>query len=235
MAIAAIGAVWLFVHLKDQLDWHVEEEPGFARLMRGEYVETISPADGGTVTGLYYDWAAAVAVFRPDAKRAVLLGVGGGQMLRVLRASLPEAELLGVEIEPRVAMLARVRFGLQERVVVDDAARWVRSAATSSYDAVLIDVFDGDNLPQAFRGSDFFSHVERMLTARGMALMNVYPASLAKEISSSMRAAGLRDVVAFPMDESGGNVVLWAVRDDDWGELRFPAYLHDSLVRRYTP
>ena len=83
--------------------------------------QTMSPLDGGA-TGHYYDWGELVGYERPDARRVVLLGLGGGEMLRAVRRSLPKAELVGVELDPRIAAAALKSFHV-DRFGVDAAKR----------------------------------------------------------------------------------------------------------------
>ena len=59
--------------------------------------QTVSMLDGGRA-GLYWDWGERLGQMRPGAKRVVLLGMGGGEMLRAARRALPDAHLVGVSM-----------------------------------------------------------------------------------------------------------------------------------------
>lgn len=173
--------------------------------------QTVSLLDGGR-TGLYYDSAEAIGILRPEAKRVVLLGLGGGEMLRAARRTLPEAELVGVELSPYIAALAKSefhveRFGVQ--VVVEDAATYIDRAEAGSFDAVMVDIYADTEIPAYFRSVVFFRSCRRALGARGLLMMNVFPAPLAVEISSTMKQAGFGRVAVAVV---GPNVVLTAER-----------------------
>jgi len=71
----------------------------------------------------------------------LLLGLGGGAMLRHLEAYLPEAEITAVERDPAVIALAREHFRIRGRIVRADAEDWV-AGRRAEFDAVLVDLYD---------------------------------------------------------------------------------------------
>lgn len=214
------------------------ERTGDATLMKvGPVgVQTVSKLDGGS-TGLYYDWAALVGVFAPDARKVAMLGLGGGEMLRVLKRTVPSAQLWAVEIDDRVIMAALRDFPQNTadvKILSADAARYVHSgcAATGPVDALIVDVFEGSEIPFHFTTVAFFKEVERCLSPRGMVVMNAKDRFWARYVAAAMHDAGFENVVAFPVT-GAPNVMLWAVRKDDWGEVRSPPELQESFIRRW--
>jgi spermidine synthase len=180
-------------------------------LMSASGFQTVSMLDGGS-TGLYYDVGERVGQLRPGAHRVVLLGLGGGEMLRAARRTLPGAELIGVELSPVTAAIARRDFRVEDfgvRVVVDDAARYVEQVEAGAIDAYLVDIFDDSTLPLPFRSAPFFRACRRGLARNGLLLMNVWPASLAPDVSMAMLSAGFS---AVRYELAGPNVVLIAER-----------------------
>lgn len=172
---------------------------------------TVSMLDGGQ-TGMYYDAGEVLGRLRPEMKRAVLLGLGGGEMLRAARRSLPEAELIGVEIDPKVAETAISDFKVKSfgvSVVVEDAATYIDRAEPGSFDGVMVDVFEDATIPPYFKSPVFFRSCRRALSPRGLLLMNVYPATHADEVVSALVVAGFAKV---KRGVSGPNVVLLAER-----------------------
>ncbi len=107
-------------------------------------------APGEVLTGSVWDGIAAGALALPEARRrsacdVLLLGLGGGSAARVVRALLPEARIVGVEIEPEVVRLARRWFDLDAlgvEVVVADARRYL-ARTRGRFDAVFEDCFVG--------------------------------------------------------------------------------------------
>jgi len=197
--------------------------------------QTVSKLDGGS-TGLYYDWAALVGVFSPGATSVLMLGLGGGEMLRVLKKAVPSAQLTAVEIDERVVNIALRDFPSNVRdvtIVTVDAARYMsRRCPGPRWDAIIVDVFEGSEIPPHFTSAGFFRDVERCLLPRGMLIMNARDKTLAKDLAPAMHDAGFEDVTAFPVLGTP-SVILWAVRKDDWETVTFPAELLPGVLRRW--
>jgi spermidine synthase len=186
-------------------------EAGRRVLLSPHGAYTVSMLDGGR-TGMYYDSGEVLGLERPEMKRVVLLGLGGGEMLRAARRTLPKAELIGVELDPKVAQAARQDFRVGDfgvKVVEDDAAPYMDRAVVGSIDGVMVDVYDDDVIPLYFRSPVFFRSCRRALSPRGLLLMNVYPASLADAVTGSLEDAGFSSV---RRGVAGPNVVLLAER-----------------------
>lgn len=138
--------------------------------------QTVSQLDGGQ-TGLYYDEAEIVARMHPEARDVVLLGLGGGEMLRAARRALPKAKLVGVEIDPPTAHLARTVFGMEKlgvEIVVADAEDWIADQPPGSIDILLIDIFVDDVLPLEFTQREFLTNCKLALRRGGVLVMNVH-------------------------------------------------------------
>ena len=173
--------------------------------------QTVSLLDGGR-TGLYYDHAEAIGVLHPETKKVVLLGLGGGEMLRAARRTLPDAELIGVELSPYIAEVARSQFHVGDfgvKVVVDDAGAYVAKMAPQSTDALLVDVYNDTEIPAYFQSLPFFRLCHMALSPKGLLMMNVFPAELAQTLEVVMKLSGFSAVHRVP---AGPNVVLTAER-----------------------
>src|SRR4029079_12823469 len=97
--------------------------------------------------GFYYDYFALGPMLVP-AKRALVLGMGGGESIRSMRVSAPLIEIDAVEIDPRVVEAASRFFDVDVssdprlRVHVMDARRF-SARDRGTYDLVQLDVFQG--------------------------------------------------------------------------------------------
>ena len=66
---------------------------------------------------------ALLALPAAGRKRVAVLGLGAGSSARLVRALLPDAEILGVEFDPEIVRVARRHFALDDlrvEVVVAD-------------------------------------------------------------------------------------------------------------------
>ena len=97
------------------------------------------------MTGFSWDALAAAALLRGGGppKSVLVLGLGGGTVTRQLRALLPEARLVGVEIDAGIVDLARRHMDLDAQrleVHIEDAYAFL-AATRDRYDAILDDLF----------------------------------------------------------------------------------------------
>lgn len=172
--------------------------------------QTVSMLDGGR-TGLYYDWGERLGQARPNARRVVLLGMGGGEMLRSARRALPAAHLVGVELEPEVVTAAIGEFRILEvanQVEVSDASDYLDRQSAGAIDLLMVDIFDDSLLPARFARRVFYRECLRVMAPDGLLGQNVWPPEMAPAIAREMTAAGFRRVAQHQVLE--GNVMVVA-------------------------
>ncbi|HEV2237807.1 MAG TPA: methyltransferase domain-containing protein [Ktedonobacterales bacterium] len=129
------------------------------------------PANGGY-------WPAMLPARCP--RRALLLGLGGGTVARLLARRCPAVELVGVECDEAVLATARAEFALDAvarlRVDVADAFAWVPLAAAeepASYDYICLDLFEAGRLAQGALATEFLRQVAALLAPRGGVAVNL--------------------------------------------------------------
>ncbi len=147
---------------------------------------------GRSLTGVYYDWIAALPALAvpPDPARrprlrVAILGLAGGSHSRVLHrfcGGLYDLVVDGVEIDPVVVEVAREHLEMTEtvhphlRVHVADARPWLASAR-GPYDLVILDAFTQQlYVPFYLATEEFFGLVRESLAPGGVFATNVYPA-----------------------------------------------------------
>ena len=80
----------------------------------------------------------------PGPRHILILGVGGGAVIRQLLHYFPEAKITGIELVPLHITLAKQYFGLDDprvRLVASDAVDWVKNAKPQQFDLIIDDVF----------------------------------------------------------------------------------------------
>ncbi len=110
---------------------------------------------------------ALALVERPRA--ALLLGLGGGAMLRHLAAYLPDCAVTVVERDAAVIDLARRFFHVTQPIVEADAQE-VAADARGRYDVILADLYDGRGMASFEPG--FWKDCARALTPGGCLAAN---------------------------------------------------------------
>jgi spermidine synthase len=140
-------------------------------------------------------------LYQPQPRRVLIVGLGGGAMVRFLTHHEPQVHIDVVEIDPAVVRLADEYFGVRSggnvRVHTADAATFVESTA-ERYDVILMDAFlrpsgetDPTGVPTGLKTQAFLASVRRALAPGGVVAFNVNEhASMAEDIAAVAAAFG---------------------------------------------
>jgi hypothetical protein len=122
----------------------VEGPQGRAILCEGT-VQTLIPSAGlGPAAGMLIrgrDYTGLLPYFRPQTRRALLIGVGGGLHAQAL--AVYGIKTQGVDVDPAMIALAREYLGLTIDVEIVDGREFL-ARTPSRYDAIVLDAFAGD-------------------------------------------------------------------------------------------
>jgi spermidine synthase len=128
-------------------------------------------------------------------KRVLIIGLGGGSIPTALRELLPNAQIDVVEIDPAVTRVARKYFGFQDgpkmKVFEVDGRVYVKRALRegTKYDAVLLDAFDHEYIPEHLLTREFLTEVKSLLTPTGVLVGNTFSSSKLYDHESATYAA----------------------------------------------
>ena len=122
-------------------------------------------------------------LYQPNPQRVLIIGLGGGAMVRFLTHHEPHVQIDAVEIDPVVVRLADqyfdVRSGGNVRVHTADAVKFVEST-TDRYDLVLMDAFlrpssdtDTTGVPTRLKTQEFLRRLKATLNPGGVVAFNV--------------------------------------------------------------
>jgi spermidine synthase len=183
----------------------IGEDGGRAALLVDGVVQSISPEDGLTSGGY---WSAMVTGLRPT--RALILGLGGGTLARLLQARWGDLRIVGVDDEDAVLAVAREAGWLPHEgleVVVRDAFDYVQGC-DERFDYIAVDLFRGQRMPRRVFGKPFLRRVRSMLEPNGQLVINMFCDK--RELDRVNRVTAFFDVRARVI--VGGNVVIHARR-----------------------
>lgn len=115
----------------------------------------------------------AALLFAPPPQRILLLGLGGGDLMRYLHHYLPSAQLLAVEQDPHMVTVARDYFALPSEIAVEinDAGRYMDQPG-ATVDWLMIDLFCHQRMPALLLESGFYQHCRERLSSTGVLVMN---------------------------------------------------------------
>ena len=113
-------------------------------------------------------------------KRILIIGVGGGSLPMALHRRFPEAVIEAVELDPAVIDVARRYFMLRKdekvNVYARDGRLFIRERIRLGikYDAIILDAFDKDYIPEHMASTQFLSQVRAALLPDGLLLSNTF-------------------------------------------------------------
>jgi len=131
------------------------------------------------VSGSLWDLLMLPAFFAPQAVRRVLvLGVGGGTVIRQLNHFLAPHTIVGIELNPLHLDVARRFFGVAAANVTlheADALRWVREYRGAPFDLIIDDLFGhagGEAQRAVAADGRWFRSLGRLLAEDGTLVFN---------------------------------------------------------------
>jgi spermidine synthase len=133
---------------------------------------------GRRVSGGVWDLLVLPALALPKVERVLLLGLGGGAVVHLLREWCPGAHITALELNPIHISLARRFFDIKGRdltLVQGDARDYVENYHGEPFDLVIEDVFqDSEGTPDRAFVADrrWCNALRRLVSKRGALVMN---------------------------------------------------------------
>jgi spermidine synthase len=137
------------------------------------------------------DHVELIPYFRPEARSALVIGLGGGLQTRSLE--LYGLEVTAVDIEPEVVRLAKKYFQVTCETVVADGRTFLQNTGRL-YDAIVLDVFVGTTPPEHLFTRQAFECVAERLSPRGIFVVHL----LGAPDHPAIRAVARTLAVVFP-------------------------------------
>jgi spermidine synthase len=155
-------------------------------------------------------------LFCPEPRRVLMIGLGGGSLVKFCNRHLPSTHVTAVEIDANVIAL-REHFkippdGADLRIVHCDGARFVADLVNAEEfpDVLLVDAYDRHGISPTIAEYEFLEHSRRILKDGGVFVMNL----AAHESASAMQVERIRHVFGDPVIPVsvgwGGNMVVFA-------------------------
>ena len=111
-------------------------------------------------------------------KNLLVLGMSGGASVRQHQQYSPDIKVDAVEIDPKVAAIAKERFGIREGdnlKIFEADARPFLEKSEKKYDMIEIDLFQGNPyLPFYVVSREFFQAAYSHLSSDGLLMMNIF-------------------------------------------------------------
>jgi spermidine synthase len=158
----------------------------------------------------------AFLLFHPRPKRIVLIGLGGGSLVRFCHHRLTGAHMTTVELDPDV-IAWRDTFmlppdGPRLQILQGDGAEYLEQAE-KGIDVLLVDAFDKTGFAPSLANREFFENAWSRLAGNGVLVINLAGnrESYAGVIGETMHAFDDQVIVISVPDD--GNHVLYAFKE----------------------
>lgn len=158
----------------------VEDDAGIRRLrfeLDGVDQSAVKLGDPDQLVFAYQKALGAAVALRPDAKRVLVIGIGGGTFPMYFRKHRPNAVIDAVDIDPVVVQVARDELGFKEdaklKVHIGDGRKFIEDSQ-ETWDLVVLDAYGQDNIPMRLATRQFLDAVKRRVAPGGMVAANLW-------------------------------------------------------------
>ncbi len=158
----------------------------------------------------------AFLLFQPRPKRIVLIGLGGGSLIKFCHRRMPGTHLTAVELDPDV-----IAFRDAFLVPPDDERLQILQADGADYianaekgiDVLLVDAFDKTGFAPSLANREFFDNAYAKLSGNGVLVINLAGEKESYEglIGETMHVFDDQVIVISVPDD--GNHVLYAFKE----------------------
>lgn len=151
-------------------------------------------------------------LFQPRPRNIVLIGLGGGSLVKFCHNRLPSTPLTVVDNNPDVIALRDAFFvppdGPNLRVLEADGAQYLAQAA-KGIDVLLLDAFDRRGYAPSLARREFLELAKAKLAGRGLLVANLAGDEEARAGLVGMALEVFDDqVIVFPVREDDNHVLL---------------------------
>lgn len=118
--------------------------------------------------------------FLEQRRRVLVIGIGGGSLPMALRHHYSDTHVDAVELDQEVINVAHdyFKFKPDEKLTVYavDGRVFIRMAIRQGvkYDAIMLDAFDKDYIPEHMASAEFLRQIQSALTKEGVVVANTY-------------------------------------------------------------
>jgi spermidine synthase len=170
----------------------VIEYLGQKKIIAGDLIQS-----GGIINDLWKVPLKKLITYNLNLKTILILGLGGGTVVKMLVKKFPDSQITAVEIDPEMIDIAQKYFGMDKipklNIIQADAFKWVRKTIPSSdkFDLILVDLFAGKLVPKQLKTVQFYQDINNILNPNGIIICNcLFYGDYKKETETIVRVIG---------------------------------------------
>jgi len=144
----------------------------------GTYLQAANlTQSGGIIRDIWKSVFKKAKAFEWKIENALILGLGGGTLVGVIKRQWPEAKITGVDIDRDMVEMGKKYLKLNPdkvNIIISDATTFCKKEikAKHTYDLICIDMYNGDEYPPQFEEIEFLKLVQKLLSNKGIAIFN---------------------------------------------------------------
>ncbi|MFH1240566.1 MAG: fused MFS/spermidine synthase [Candidatus Diapherotrites archaeon] len=200
----------------------ITEKEGTARILMsyGSMQTVIEKNSGKSLTPYTYKMIASLSM-NPDAKKALVIGNGGGTISMELARQGLETD--AIELDPVVLDIAEEYFGFKEseklHLFLGDGRKFLADS-NEKYDLILMDVYSSYSPPSHMFTTEMFQSVKDSLSEEGVFVVNSVgwvegeKAILQHSIYKTLKTVFPNVYVSYENSESVNNVIFFASQNN---------------------
>lgn len=141
----------------------------------------------------------------------LLLGLGGGAIVHILKNSIKNDLIVGVENNNEIIQIAKKYFYLEEienlQIIYADAQQYVKNCY-KDYQYIIIDLFKGSSFPEDCNTIEFFEDCLNILKPHGILAVNTATLYDNWDIYNKIKKVFEGNTLVFPIQNSVNNVII---------------------------
>lgn len=151
------------------------------KLSVGNIVQSVSHDSKSAQNMVWGGMVELVQKVAPEARRILVLGLGGGAMQHIFSEKMPGIGIVSVEIDPAIVQVAEKYFDVGEipnhKIITADACKFIvepekYDLEQEMFDVVIVDIYCGDKYPDLGKSGNFVARVKEMAAGGGIVIFN---------------------------------------------------------------
>ena len=150
-----------------------KKEVSHYELLENGLTQNVISKEGKPLSAYAYNLV-NFAKFSTNPKSALILGLGGGEVPRMLNSKGMEVTV--VDINPNNLRAAKEFFHYKPnntKIIFEDARIFVKNCF-NEHDIVILDLFQADGMPEHVMTKEFFEDVKTCLNSNGILISNIF-------------------------------------------------------------
>jgi spermidine synthase len=168
---------------------------------------------------LAYSWGAMSSLlFKPDIRKLVLVGLGGGSIAKYVWKFCPQVQQTVIELNPQVIQVARSHFHVPDdderlQIIEGDGIAYIQQHP-GQCDWLMMDAFGSNGLPPDFCTQSFFDDCAEALTPNGLFAINLWGSDKKFDIYMQRMEQTFEQRVLMMPTGKPGNIIVFGFKPE---------------------